>query len=350
MADKPKGPTTEIGAPADIASVGVPGALGEGLLSWRTLIEDREYAPDLIWPTSVQTYQRMQSDAQVKGLLLATTLPIRRYRWEIDPNDARDEVVDHVADSLNLPIRGADDPRPRRERGRFNHDRHLAHALQALGYGHYYFEQVYEYGEDGLLHLRKLGTRPPRTISNFILDDDGSLLAIQQQLVGATLEGLGARTLGIERLLGYVWEPEDDADWVGRSMLRACHPNWAIKDRLLRIDATKHERNAMGIPWFEVTDSSDPQIAQLAKIASEIRAGEYVGGAGPGKLRIAGVEGTLPDTVGSVRSFSSTSARPRPAAGRSARPSWTGTRKPKQRSPTGTWRRRRPTRSRTKSK
>lgn len=303
MADKlpdPNAPTKEIGVPTDLVGISDPSALGSGLLSWRTMLEDREFAPDLIWPQSVQTYRQMQTDAQLKGLLLATTLPIRRYRWEIEPNGARDEVVRHVADSLGLPIRGETDEPPKRQRGRFNHERHLAHALQALAYGHYYFEQVYELGDDGLLHLKKLGTRPPRTIFNFVLDKDGSLLAIQQQIIGATLEGLGARTLGIDRLLGYVWEPEDDADWTGRSMLRACHPNWAIKDRLLRIDATKHERNAMGIPWFEVTDSTDPQVAQLAQIASEIRAGEYVGGAGPGKLRIAGVEGTLPDPISSV--------------------------------------------------
>ena len=306
MADTPKPPTTEIGAPADI---GTPVTGIGGVLPWSTFIDERETAPDLIWPKSVETYHRMQADAQVKGLLLATTLPIRRYRWEIDPNGAKASVVKHVAASLNLPIRG-EDVTTIRQRGRFNHDRHLAHALQALGYGHYYFEQVYEIGDDGLVHLRKLGTRPPRTISNFVLEDNGALRAIQQQVLGGPptngngtlgVDALTGRTLGIERLLAYVWDPEDDADWVGRSMLRSCHPNWAIKDRLLRLDATKHERNSMGIPWFEVEDGSDKQVQELAKIAAEIRAGEYVGGAGQGRLRIAGVEGILPDTIGSVR-------------------------------------------------
>jgi hypothetical protein len=300
-------PTREVGAPADI---GTPIAGLGSVLPWSTFIDERETAPDLTWPKSSDTYRRMQADAQVKGLLLATTLPIRRYRWELDPNGAKASVTKHVAASLNLPIRG-EDQTTIRQRGRFNHDRHLAHALQALGYGHYYFEQVYEIGDDGLVHLKKLGTRPPRTISNFVLEDNGALRAIQQQVLGAPssngngsalgVETLTGRTLGIERLLGYIWEPEDDADWVGRSMLRSCHPNWAIKDRLLRLDATKHERNSMGIPWFEVEDGNDKQVAELAKIAAEIRAGEYVGGAGQGRLRIAGVEGILPDTIGSVR-------------------------------------------------
>ena len=45
-------------------------------------------------------------DAQIAALLLAFTLPIRRYGWYIDPNGARDEVIQLVADDLNLPIEG----------------------------------------------------------------------------------------------------------------------------------------------------------------------------------------------------------------------------------------------------
>lgn len=151
--------------------------VGGGLLPWSAYIDDREYAPDLRWPRSVDSYARMEPDAQLKGLLLATTLPIRRYSWELDRNGARPEVVESIARDYNLPIRG-EEPVDQRRRKRFQHDRHLAHALRALVYGHFYFEQVFDYasprdGGDGLLHLRKLGTRPPRTISNFLLDDDG---------------------------------------------------------------------------------------------------------------------------------------------------------------------------------
>jgi hypothetical protein len=34
----------------------------------------------------------MRTDAQIASLPLAFTLPIRRYRWSIAPNGARDEV------------------------------------------------------------------------------------------------------------------------------------------------------------------------------------------------------------------------------------------------------------------
>lgn len=284
---------------------------GGGLFPWGVMIDDREYAPDVKWPESIKTYRRMQTDAQIKGLLMATTLPIRRFRWEIDPNGARPEVVAHVCRALNLPAVGAE-PGPTRRRRRMDFDRHMAHAFQALSYGHYYFEETYEYPDPtatapGDLYLRKLGTRPPRTIMNIATEDDGSLRGIQQNIfIGGGVTQAGGATFGpvieANRLLTYLWDTEDDGDWVGRPLIRACLKNWLIKDALLRVDASKHQRNGMGVPWFEVDpNASDQQVKDLAAIAERWRAGEASGGAGPGKLHLKGVEGSIPDTIGSVR-------------------------------------------------
>lgn len=304
MAEQKKATTHEIGRPGLTYS-------GGGLFPYSQMLDDREYAPDVRWPKSVTTYRRMQTDAQIKGLLMATTLPIRRMRWEIDPNGAKPEVVAHVCRSLNLPVVGAD-AGPRRRRNRFNFDRHMAHAFQALTYGHYYFEETYEFrdpreGGDGLLHLAKLGTRPPRTILDIPINEDGSLKGIQQNIfvAGGGAQAGGATfgpLIGSERLLAYLWDTEDDGDWVGKSMLRACLRHWLVKDALIRVDVAKHQRNGMGVPWFEVhPDASDDQVKELAAIAERWRAGEASGGAGPGKAHLVGVDGQLPDTIKSVR-------------------------------------------------
>jgi hypothetical protein len=71
-----------------------------------------ETVPELAWPNSINTYSAMRTDAQIASLLLAFTLPIRRYRWFINPNGARDEVVEDVANDFNLPIEGQDQKRP----------------------------------------------------------------------------------------------------------------------------------------------------------------------------------------------------------------------------------------------
>lgn len=275
---------------------------------WAYFVDDREYAPELQWPASVPKIERMETDAELKGLILATTLPIRRFRWEIDPNEADPNVVAHAAEDLNLPVAGEDEG-PRR-RGTFNHDRHMSHALRALTQGHYHFEEVLELRDDGLLHLVKLGTRPPRSLIAIRTDEHGALEAIEQLRGGFTTGGqilAGAaggaiRVLEADRLVTYLWDTADDGDQVGRSMLRACYRDWLVKDALIRVDAVKHERNAMGIPWFEVDPAaSKEQIESLAQRAEELRASTVGGGAGPGKLRIAGVEGVLPDTIGSIR-------------------------------------------------
>ena len=82
-----------------------------GLVPWSAFSDVNETVPELTWPDSIATYSKMRIDAQIASLLLAFTLPIRRYGWCIDPNGARDEIVEHVADDLNLPIEGQDPKR-----------------------------------------------------------------------------------------------------------------------------------------------------------------------------------------------------------------------------------------------
>jgi hypothetical protein len=52
-----------------------------------------ERVPELIWPDSISTYSAMRTDAQVASLLLAFTLPTRRYHWS-------ETVLQHSTDRL----------------------------------------------------------------------------------------------------------------------------------------------------------------------------------------------------------------------------------------------------------
>ena len=265
-------PTSEQGVPAENYSL-TPGTTLGGLLPWPSYVDERELADQLRWPLSVQVYEQMQTDAQVAMLLTAVAAPVRRFRWEVNPENASDEVTEHVATAHGLPVRGDDPEKP--PPTEFNHDRHLAFSLTALAVGHMYFEETYEL-VDGRYRLAKLGTRPPRTISNFLIDEHGELLGIVQragvvQLLGLP-NNLGGIPLDASRLLAYVWNPADDGDWLGRPLLRACFKNWLVKDRLIRVDATKHERSGMGIPWVEMDKDATPeQIEKAAAIAEEVR-------------------------------------------------------------------------------
>jgi hypothetical protein len=309
----PKPPTKEQGLPGPVNS-GFPtiGALGvAGTMGDSYFLDSREYAADLRWngayTGSTLVYSRMETDAQLTGLMIVMSLPVRRFRWELDPNGARSRLVDALADDLGLPVRGKEEATRRRPSGYFRHDRHIAHALRALIFGHYHFEETYEYREDGLLHLAKLGTRPPTSIQNFLVDDHGEFAGIEQVpalrgVLTSLAQGFIAEPIPSTAILPYVWNPADDGDVVGRSMLRASYKNWLAKDALIRIDVVKNERNGMGMPWFEVDPAaSDDQIQALAAIAQSIRAGEQGGAAGPGKLNLVGTTGSVPDTIGSIR-------------------------------------------------
>jgi hypothetical protein len=67
-----------------------------GLTPWSAFSDVTERVPELAWPNSVTIYSAMRTDAQIASLLLAFTLPIRRYGWFIDPNGASDEVTEFV--------------------------------------------------------------------------------------------------------------------------------------------------------------------------------------------------------------------------------------------------------------
>jgi hypothetical protein len=282
--------------------------------------DEEEQTPELRWPRSVEVYDAMRrQDAQVGSVLRAVTLPIRRTQWRVDPAGARPEVARLVAEDLGLPLLGADpvEDRPRRSRDRFSFAEHLRLALLMLPFGHSVFEQVYRIDDAGMARLRKLGWRPPRTLSKIDVAADGGLVAITQAgLVGKD------RTMGVERLVVYVNDREG-GNWLGQSLLRPAYKFWLLKDRLLRVQVQAVDRNGMGVPVYEGADFTgvtDPEarqrletadLAEGLKMTKAFRSGENAGAAVPNgaKLTLKGVDGTLPDADAPIRYYDEQIAR-----------------------------------------
>lgn len=283
----------------------------ETLPGWGALAEDsHETNPALVWPKSIDVFDKMRrEDAQVGSVLRAVTFPIRRTTWMIDPAGARDEVVDLIADSFGLPVKGRDRTAATRTRDRFDFDEHLRLALLELVFGHSVFEQVYRVDDDGTVRLRKLAWRPPRTISKWDVAPDGGLVAVEQW-------GTTGRTVRIpvEKLVVYVNEREG-ANWAGTSLLRTAYKNWLLKDRTLRAQAVGVERNSLGIPVYEGAPLPDglSEAEMLAwvetqktdglALAKATRAGQDAGAAIPAgaKFSLMGVTGNRADTDKPIR-------------------------------------------------
>lgn len=290
-----------------------PGGKGSLLGSWSSIVDEAEQIPDLKWAPygrgAVGVYSKMATDPQIHGLVAwGLMMPLRRFKWFVDPNGATDRTAMAFAGDLNLPIR--DQPRDTtgRTKNRFSHDDHLRHALLAPGrYGHMFFEPVGEI-DGGWFRLRKLGPRMPQSIDRIEVDEHGDLAGIMQRGGGGVLGGpavnYGVVEIPASRLAPYVWEREG-SQWTGRSLLRSMYGPWLVKQRLIRVDAIKHERNGMGVP---ITRQTVPEVNPNAQrdalaMAESIRAGEVAGASLPYgfEVKLEGVSGSLPDTMASIR-------------------------------------------------
>jgi len=260
-----------------------------------------ETTPELQWPQSVVVYDQMRTqDSQIKSVLQAVTLPVRRTPWRIDPNGARPEVVQLVAEDLGLPIAGqSEPPKAIRQRDRFSWSQHLYEALLMLPFGFSAFEQVYRIDGDGRARIRKLGPRLPKTIETMDVAPDGGLTSITQYRTADK----PVRPIPVDRLVVYVNEREG-GNWLGRSILRPAYKNWLIKDRLLRVQAQTIERNGMGVPVYTAPENaSEADITKGAAMAQAYRSGENAGAGLPygALLKLLGVEGDLPDADKPIR-------------------------------------------------
>jgi len=284
---------------------------------WTSFADHDEIVPPLMWPASVRTYSEMRNDTQIAALYKATTLGLRKFQWTIDPNGAEDEIVRKIARDYNLPIIGDDVNNRKRGRmkRRFSFRDHMRKAFYAGIYGHYYFEQVGIIGDgrggrpdDGLWHLRKLAERPPRTIQDFRIAEDGGLISVVQNVSRGGLSWSNLPEIPIDNLVGYVWEQEG-ANWVGRSWFRECYKNWLIKDRLMRIDAVNHER-AGGVPYIEAHPGATmDEIRTLNEMAQGFRIGDTAGGAVPAGAHFNIAKGTNSSVVDSMRYHDEAMAR-----------------------------------------
>lgn len=267
------------------------------------LVDWMEWVPDLQWPTSVQTYHMMRADPQIKAVLEAIGLPIRRALKALDPAGCRPEVVQHCADNLGLPILEKDDePGPARRKG-FRFDDHLRLALLRDVYGHYGFELEAE-NRDGRTWLTGAYERLPHTIRAINTEDrTGELVSVEQHGKGSA--GGNQAPIPREHLAWYVREREGSA-WQGRSLLRPAYGPWLLKHEMWRVHATANRRNGAGIPVAEALPGTTPspdQIADAAKLAQQAKVGDQGGAAAPPgfALRFKGVEGGTVDTVAFIR-------------------------------------------------
>jgi hypothetical protein len=265
----------------------------------------------LRWPASRDTYEDMCRDPQVQGLMMSVFLPIRHMQHYVDPAGTTGTVADEIAEDFGLPVLGSeqhDEDGPG-----VDYDEHIRLALLALAGGHKAFEEEGVIEGDGpgaKYRLRWLHERPNDTLERIDVTAGGDLISVR---VPSADPQVGGPFIDIpaEHLLYYVWDRRG-ADWTGRPLLYGLYRAWLLKDEMIREDATMTRRFG-GLPVAEATDPNvgEHALAQAALMAQQVQSGDGSGVATPygTRLRILGVEGTLPKPLESVKYHDAQMAR-----------------------------------------
>lgn len=265
----------------------------------KILLTQEDYNPDLRGPAFYNQIDRMRlSDSQVKAVMSIVKLPLLAADWGIEPASDKPEdieIAEWIEDRLfNRQMR--------------TWDYILRHILLSLDYGTMPFEEVWHVVDDDIMsrpmvHLKKLGPRMPRTISEWYVTDEGELESVVQ-----TVEKDGIMrdvTIPGEKILPFVHDMEG-ANYRGTSILRQARKDWTIKERLQRINQVAIEKRAAGIDVGEM-DSSALQDrgnkAAFESVLQSVRTHEraYVLLPEGHRYRIEGISGSVLDPLPSIQ-------------------------------------------------
>lgn len=259
-------------------------------------------AKGLSWHEQQRELIEMRSTAKVAQVENAIRKPIEQAAWSVDPNGASDDVVELVSTDLRLPIKG-EDGQVARLTGRVSWNEHLKNALEAVFMGVAFFEQVYDVGDDGRNHLRKLAARPNLSLRRVHVAEDGGLIGVTQ----AGLHGRPDVFIPVNRLVAYRYGRRDET-WLGSSVFAPARDNWRELQKLEALNSLVMQRNGMGIPKYkasELTDRADVQeeLEHGQKLAESYAAGKVSGYALPpgSDMPVEGVRGNLPDIEKSMQ-------------------------------------------------
>lgn len=231
-----------------------------------------EYNPKLAGLRGLTVYEEMRrSDAQVFATLLACELPIRSTLWYVEAGETTTAGGEKEITDLDYEIAAfVEDALFARMEITF--DEFLRQALTMLPFGFSVFEKVYK-EEGGKIYIKKLAQRLARTVWQWKRSDSGNPGIIQ--FVPMNDENKPSNIeIPAEKLVVFTFRREGD-NFEGVSILRSAYKHWYIKDTLYKLDAVKHERQAIGIPVLTLPDGhTTDDETEAENILQNLRATE----------------------------------------------------------------------------
>jgi len=241
------------------------GATGTRILAG---IIQEEYETKLAaLPNRIEQFDQMRkSDPTVAACLLVFELPILAATWFIQAASEQEEdktIAKFISNNLFEEVS-------------ITWNDFLRHVLLILPFGFNIFEKVFKLDEEtGLIKWKKFAPRLPQTLNQWLLDEEGGLAGIVQEVYIANEYRLVE--IPVEKLLVFTYRREG-SNFEGVSLLRAAYRSWWTKDKLLKIQAIGLERNAIGTPTIGLPDEYTSRDLEMAKdIVRAWRAHEQMG-------------------------------------------------------------------------
>ena len=207
---------------------------------------------DLQGKRGAEQYNVMRrSDGNIAMILRAIKLPIRSAQWMVAPTDdspeakKQSELFSHILfNDLGKPW-----------------TRFTGESLTFVDFGYSLFEKTFKpvvnhpkFGS--YVGLKSLGFRGQRTIERWIVDQNGNLLAIEQQSQGDT-----GRLVDIDSEYMIHFCPDQEGDnFEGISFLRACYGSWFRKNLYLKLLAAGIEKYAIPVPVLTIPSGKENSV------------------------------------------------------------------------------------------
>lgn len=227
------------------------------------VLVSEDYNPDLRGSLLYNEIDKMRfGDSQVKGGLQAIKLPLLAADWKVEPasdSEQDRQIAEWIEKCLNSMSQS------------WKHT--LRQILLYLDYGTMPFETVWETYDDPdfnrpMVKLRKLAPRMPRTVSEWVVDKNGGLAGITQQV--ETVNRFVEVHIPVEKLLVFVHDQEGN-NFRGTSILRAARKDWYYKDILQKIGALTIEKRGPGIDVGTLLNGDDAKKNKAEQALMTVR-------------------------------------------------------------------------------
>lgn len=234
-------------------------AIGEsGVVMNSGVITGEEYNPKLQGQGALKAYNEMRSnDATVNATLDIVKLPIQGADYDVDPasEDVRDVAAADLVKTCLFHL--------------VEWPKFLEEALTYLDFGFCVFEMVFESrvidGQERIA-LVDLQFMKQTSVQGWELKDGG--YGVKQVVNGKDYYIPGAKLVRFTH-------KQEGANYQGRSVLRTAHKHWYIKDKLYRIDAVGHERQALGVVQIiKPKGAQEKDEKKVVKLVRNLRANE----------------------------------------------------------------------------